>query len=83
MKCVCMQYMEAIGRLIKGVQQGSLQAPLRTIHLSYLPDEEIGTNFISLIAFFCSILIDVYSKVEVKELWNFESLNSLKAWTQE
>jgi aminoacylase len=42
MKCVCMQYMEAIGRLINKVKQGSLEAPLRTIHLSYLPDEEIG-----------------------------------------
>jgi aminoacylase len=42
MKCVCMQYIEAISRLIKNVKQGLIEAPLRTIHLTYLPDEEIG-----------------------------------------
>lgn len=42
MKCVCMQYIEAVGRLISQVNEGKVAAPLRTIHLSYLPDEEIG-----------------------------------------
>lgn len=37
MKCVCIQYVLAIGKLIKaGVK------PLRTFHLTFVPDEEIG-----------------------------------------
>lgn len=37
MKCVCIQYLFAIEKLKK-----SGYTPLRTIHLSYVPDEEIG-----------------------------------------
>lgn len=37
MKCVCMQYVEAIGRLkASGVEF------TRTVHLTYVPDEEVG-----------------------------------------
>jgi aminoacylase len=42
MKCVCIQYIEAVGRLKKLVDSGKLPALKRTIHLSFLPDEEIG-----------------------------------------
>jgi len=37
MKCVCIQYMEAIGRIKKNNSQLK-----RTVHLMYVPDEEIG-----------------------------------------
>ena len=37
MKCVCVQYLLAIGRL-----KSSGFLPRRTVHLSYVPDEEIG-----------------------------------------
>jgi len=37
MKCVCMQYVEAIGRLMKSGQQLK-----RDVHLTFVPDEEIG-----------------------------------------
>lgn len=38
-KCIGMQYLEAIRNLreLRGVEQ-----PIRTVHLSYVPDEEIG-----------------------------------------
>ncbi len=37
MKCVCIMYLEALRRLIRsGVQSA------RTIHLSFMPDEELG-----------------------------------------
>lgn len=42
MKCVCMQYLEAIGRLKASVAKGKVAPPLRTLHLSFLPDEESG-----------------------------------------
>lgn len=37
MKCVCVQYLHAIARLR---QRGYV--PGRTVHLSFLPDEEVG-----------------------------------------
>jgi aminoacylase len=37
MKCVCIQYLEAIRRL----QNGGWQ-PKRTVHLTFVPDEEVG-----------------------------------------
>jgi aminoacylase len=37
MKSVCVQYLEAIGRL-----KASGLAPVRTLYLTYVPDEEIG-----------------------------------------
>jgi aminoacylase len=37
MKCVCVQYLLAIGRL-----KSAGFVPRRTMHLSYVPDEEIG-----------------------------------------
>ena len=37
MKCVCVQYMVAIRKL-----KSMGFKPLRTIHISYVPDEEIG-----------------------------------------
>jgi aminoacylase len=37
MKCVCMQYITAIQKLVT-----SGHKPLRTIHLSFVPDEETG-----------------------------------------
>lgn len=42
MKCVCMQYLEAVGRLKAAVSRGEVAPPLRTLHLSFLPDEESG-----------------------------------------
>lgn len=39
MKCVCVQYLEAIRRLRQRPQGWT---PLRTIHLTFVPDEEIG-----------------------------------------
>lgn len=59
MKCVCIQHgttslppllplilsVEAIGRYRLAVEAGSMSAPKRTIHLSFLPDEEIGPTF--------------------------------------
>jgi len=42
MKCVCMQYLEAVWKIKQAVADGDLPPPLRTLHLSYLPDEEIG-----------------------------------------
>uniref|UniRef100_A0A6B2L5A2 N-acyl-aliphatic-L-amino acid amidohydrolase n=1 Tax=Arcella intermedia TaxID=1963864 RepID=A0A6B2L5A2_9EUKA len=42
MKCVLVQYLEAVGRLMREVKEGRLRPPLRTIHLSFLPDEETG-----------------------------------------
>ena len=37
MKCVCCQYLEALRRLVSSGWQ-----PLRTIYLTFVPDEEIG-----------------------------------------
>jgi len=42
MKCVCIQYLEAVRRIFGAVVAGTLPAPKRTIILSYLPDEEVG-----------------------------------------
>lgn len=42
MKCVCMQHLEAIGRIRNEVDQDESVRPLRTIHASFQPDEEIG-----------------------------------------
>jgi len=39
MKCVCIQYLEALHRLRK---RAGGWTPLRTIYLTYVPDEEIG-----------------------------------------
>jgi len=39
-----MQYVEALGRIKALVDQGKLPKPQRTIHLTFLPDEEIGTS---------------------------------------
>merc|ERR1712166_417189 len=39
MKCVCVQYIEAIHRL---QQQEGGWTPVRTVYLTYVPDEEIG-----------------------------------------
>lgn len=41
MKSVCMQYLEAIARL-KAADATATSPFLRTIYLSYLPDEEVG-----------------------------------------
>jgi len=40
MKCVCVQYLEAIERLQR--KHGSEWRPRRTCHLTFVPDEEIG-----------------------------------------
>jgi aminoacylase len=42
MKCVVIQYLAAICRLIKAVNEKKIERPKRTIHLSFLPDEESG-----------------------------------------
>eukprot|EP01126_Amoeba_proteus_P057327 TRINITY_DN7289_c1_g1_i13.p1 TRINITY_DN7289_c1_g1~~TRINITY_DN7289_c1_g1_i13.p1 ORF type:complete len:332 (-),score=52.94 TRINITY_DN7289_c1_g1_i13:64-1059(-) len=42
MKSVCMQYLEAVRILKSQVESGLLPPPVRTIHLSFLPDEELG-----------------------------------------
>jgi len=42
MKCVCIQYIEAVGRIKAKVAQGKIPHPPRTILLSFLPDEEVG-----------------------------------------
>jgi aminoacylase len=39
MKCVCIQYLEALRRLRKRPEGWK---PLRTLHLTFVPDEEIG-----------------------------------------
>jgi len=39
MKCVCVQYLEAIRQLR---QRSDGWTPLRTVHLTFVPDEEIG-----------------------------------------
>ena len=39
MKCVCVQYIEAIHRL---QQRAGGWTPVRTVYLTYVPDEEIG-----------------------------------------
>lgn len=48
MKCVCIQYVEAIRRL-----KDSGFQPTRTVYLSFVPDEEIGgkgTPFLSMLS---------------------------------
>ncbi len=37
MKCVCIQYVEAIAKM-----KAEGYAPVRTLHLSFVPDEEVG-----------------------------------------
>jgi hypothetical protein len=70
-----MQYLEAIGRLLSQVKEGKLARPLRTIHLSYLPDEEIGPSFLHSFAPFVSPLGGADGAAKFRESELFAKLN--------
>lgn len=44
MKCVCMQHIESVGRLFRKISEDETARPLRTIHVTFLPDEETGAE---------------------------------------